>query len=430
MKIFILPMTIIVLFVGCNANINLSKLDIASNELDFGIVELNKSVFQSIEVYNKTQNRLKVFIDFICDPDSAFELISNGGTEIIQPGETIFIEIKFNSDTLGEKSAKLELSYKNIGIPTVINMCAKCIKYDIQLHPYAEKIDFKNTSLNSSNLRVLNIKNVGNSPLEVNSITFEKTTCFTFYTSTLPVTLDENELMLVLLYFSPVNTKEISDTMRVYYSESDIPLEVELSGNGISYYVYDFMPIEYFNDDEMPTNWSIEGINNSWEIGKPDGFSNFQSYSGENCVGTTISGNYIDNSDTRLISPVVDLSRSCNPVLSFVHFVSTIYEQYGDGGFIEIRNSNTGEVDTWSEWEVLSNITPNYSVSNFSETSHGAFAGIAENYNWKTMSVDLGAYRGKYVQIAWHFMSDASENSQGWYIENVHVFEIRNNTGS
>ena len=430
MRYYILPILAIILFVGCTSNVNLRELDITSDELDFGIVELNKSVFENVEIFNNTHKTLEITIEFIADEDSDFELITDCESGPILPEETFIIEIKFRSETLGEKSAKLKLNYNHMGSPTTIEISAKCIKYDIQLHPYADTIEFKDTLLNTTSFMVVNIKNVGNFPLDISSITFDETSCFTFFAAQFPAYLGVNKLMMLIIYFSPVCTGEISDTMRVYYDSSSNPLEITLTGKGILPYVLDFLPIQYFSSENLPDDWSTEGINDCWEQGKPEGCCDISPYNGNSCVGTKITGNYLDNCDSRLISPVVNLTKSTIPVLSFTHWICTKYEQTGDGGFIEIRKSDTGKPDSWSAWETLSNVTPNYSVSNFNDSGHGAFAGVAESQKWKTVSVDIKDYRGKYVQIAWHFISDGSENSFGWYIDNVHIFEICENHGS
>ncbi len=430
MRYYIIPILAIILFVGCSSDVNFRELDINTKNLDFGIVELKKSVFENIEIFNNTHKTLEITIEFIGEEDSDFQLITDCESGPILPEDTFNIEIKFRSETLGEKSAQLKLNYNHMGSPTLIDISAKCIKYDIQLHPYAESVEFSDTLLNTTSFVVVSIKNVGNSPLDISSITFEKTTCFTFFTSQFPAYLGVNRLMMLILYFSPDCTGDISDTMRVYYDTSSNPLEITLTGNGILPYITDFLPIQYFNCDNMPEDWSTEGNKDCWELGKPEGCCEIKPFSGETCVGTIVKGNYLDNSDSRLISPVVNLSQSTTPVLTFAHWLCTKYEQWGDGGFLEIRKSDTGKADTWSEWETISNITPNYSVTNFCDTMHGAFAGIANNPDWKTVSVDLMDFRGKYIQIAWHFISDASDNSYGWYIDNVHIFEISQNHGS
>ena len=426
MKVLIYFIIIASVFVGCTADLNVRELDISTDMVDFGIVEVNKSSFKSVEVYNNTQKPLEIQFDFQNNDDRDFELITDGESEIVLPDETLRIEIKLRARNLGDKTAKLTLIYNHIGSPTKIDIQAQCIKHDIQLFPYKESIEFSNSRVHYSSMQILFFKNVGNTDSSIESITFASTSCFNVYPNVFPIEIPQSDVVMVNLYFKPAKAGITEDTMLVKIDSSNVPYEIQLKGRGVLPYLNELFPKESFNSASLPANWSIEGENNCWEVGKPSNGSGLSAYSGSYCAGTSIASNYPDNSDTRLVSPEVDLSQSITPVLCFVHWVNTFYDQSGDGGFVEIRTKIPG-TNEWSEWEQLNVTVPNYSIEHFNDGYFGAFGGAAEDNSWRQVSIDLGAYNGNVIQVAWHFQSDSENNLDGWYIDDVYIFEVRVN---
>jgi putative ubiquitin-RnfH superfamily antitoxin RatB of RatAB toxin-antitoxin module len=142
-------------------------------------------------------------------------------------------------------------------------------------------------------------------------------------------------------------------------------------------------------------DWSVD--EGSWEVGIPaSGPSN--AHSGQNCVGTNLNGNYQEPADSRLVSPpFVVPAASENPRIRFWYWMSF---SASDNGQVQIKTSDGG-------WESISIIMNNY----------GSKA-------WSYGSVDISAYSGSTVQIAFNFHSEnylggAIDVSSGWYIDDV-----------
>jgi hypothetical protein len=136
--------------------------------------------------------------------------------------------------------------------------------------------------------------------------------------------------------------------------------------------------------------WSID--HDVWQVGAPT-FGPTAAHSGTNCVGTVLNGNYPATADSRLISPELLVpSASDNPRLRFWHWFS-IYT--GDVAQVEISVSG-------GAWQALSAPFVNNSAV------------------WTEPSIDLSAYAGQSVQIAFHLTANGDYLvAAGWYIDDV-----------
>ncbi|MBI4326999.1 MAG: choice-of-anchor J domain-containing protein [Chloroflexi bacterium] len=152
---------------------------------------------------------------------------------------------------------------------------------------------------------------------------------------------------------------------------------------------------ESFETAQALDDWSVEG--GTWEIGVPTSGPPTNSlgrraFAGTNCAATVLSGNYGTAADTRLMSPSFMVPpAAANPRLRFWHWFDV---GRFDGGFVEIRiGTNT--------WQTIS---PTYTG-----TSSGA---------WTRPSLDLSAFAGQTVQIAFRFQAGygnySDDISTGW----------------
>jgi len=142
-------------------------------------------------------------------------------------------------------------------------------------------------------------------------------------------------------------------------------------------------------------DWSVD--EGSWEVGVPISGPG-SAYSGQNCVGTNLEGNYQEPADSRLVSPpFVVPAASENPRFRFWYWFSFGAADYGQ---VQIKVDN-------GNWESISIIMNNY----------GSNA-------WSYGSVDISAYADSTVQIGFYFHSEnylggTSDVSSGWYIDEV-----------
>ncbi len=144
-------------------------------------------------------------------------------------------------------------------------------------------------------------------------------------------------------------------------------------------------------------------------------------YSGVNCWGTNIDGNYEDvSSYSDLVSPVIDLgSVSGTPMLSFWHWyqIDGFSEHAYDGGNIRVS------VDGGTSWQV---VFPEGGYPFDEVDGLGGEPGYSYNPNpaWEKVQVDLSDYAGSMVLIGWRLGMDWSRDPlPGWYIDDVRIYE-------
>jgi len=173
-------------------------------------------------------------------------------------------------------------------------------------------------------------------------------------------------------------------------------------GNGLGWYVDDIAVVTdapVLNDPESfesgEGDWSVG--DGTWEIGKPSSGPptnaiGLRAHSGTNCAATILAGNYPHNVDSRLISPPFPVSAYNGSALSFWHW----YDFKNALGFVEISTDG----NNWSQ------ISPTFQNGN----TGGA---------WNNVFLDLSAYIGQTVQVAFRFASGSSGTAAGWYVDDI-----------
>ncbi len=162
-----------------------------------------------------------------------------------------------------------------------------------------------------------------------------------------------------------------------------------------------------FDDSGASSRWkaSTPGV---WHIGSPTAgpaknSEGYRTHSGANCASTQL---YAYN-DSRLVcnnydgdSSLVVPSADQFPRLRFWHWFN-----FGNAiGFVEIST------DAGSTWQQIS---PSYT---YDDTDTATSGGV-----WSRPSIDLSAYAGQSVQIAFHFAGLCCGNGLGWYVDDVAV---------
>lgn len=139
-------------------------------------------------------------------------------------------------------------------------------------------------------------------------------------------------------------------------------------------------------------DWAVSA--GAWEIGRPTSGPG-AAHTGTNCAGTVLSGNYADHANTRLICPPFVVPASNSPALRFWHW----YDFNNALGYVEISTDNG---INWYQ------ISPPYQNSNTGSS-------------WTNVTLDLSAYAGKKVNVAYHFGSGSSASAPGWYVDDISV---------
>ena len=157
--------------------------------------------------------------------------------------------------------------------------------------------------------------------------------------------------------------------------------------------------------EDFEFGWGLWSADNGvWQVGVPT-VGPAACQSGANCAGTVLNGNYPSDTDSRLISPPVDLPAVTGNeeiYLRFWQWFSYAESCSQDGGRVQISvwDDNAG---AWLDWATVSN-----SICNSSP-------------GWSKMTVELTAYAGERVRTAFYHYAEYGTESTGWYIDDIAI---------
>ncbi|MEY4385654.1 MAG: hypothetical protein RLY20_937, partial [Verrucomicrobiota bacterium] len=167
------------------------------------------------------------------------------------------------------------------------------------------------------------------------------------------------------------------------------------------------------NMEHGDTNWTIYTVEESergWELGGP-GAVQPAAHSPTNCWGSNLTGDYASQIESYLISPAILLTNGNTLKLSFWH---------------NFDFTTPSENDIYHGGELL--LIPGDAVNPISL----AVWSDQVSTGWEKMDVDLTAYAGRVVYLAWHyflFSLDAAPR-QGWLVDDVSVIASNTPTGT
>ncbi|WML49091.1 S8 family serine peptidase [Neobacillus sp. PS3-34] len=161
-------------------------------------------------------------------------------------------------------------------------------------------------------------------------------------------------------------------------------------------------------DGPDDNGWTHSGTIDEWERGKPQGGPS-EASSVPNVWGTDLDGNYEDNSDYSLYSPIIDLSNTIHPIVAFQDWFQIQGYTYGkplDDVSFEISS------DGGTSWTKIQDYNGLYGNS------------------WFQDGFNLEAYKGKQVQFRFHLTSNESLNYAGFYLDDFQVLDVNDNVAA
>ena len=145
--------------------------------------------------------------------------------------------------------------------------------------------------------------------------------------------------------------------------------------------------------------------NGVWQIGTPT-VGPMGCYSGTQCATTGLNGNYPGETDSRLISPSIDLPSVTGAEELHLRFWQWFSYAAADSGQVQILvwDSVSG---TWGSW-----------------ANEGT--AVVNTSGWSLKDVDLTAYAGKRVRIGFYHTAFCdggfcNDESTGWYIDDISI---------
>ena len=173
---------------------------------------------------------------------------------------------------------------------------------------------------------------------------------------------------------------------------------------------------EYTNvsfDDDFETDltqWEIAGTGNS-----PWATSTDNPYEGNQSLFIPNTGQ--QNDQSILFAESVSLSTG-SPKLSFIHSYDT--EKFNDGGVVELRISGTWiDIGGLIEGDGYNGLI----IDNDDNPLAGERAFYGDSEGYVETIIDLSIYAGFTVDIRFRFASNSSGGGDGWYIDNVKLFD-------
>ncbi len=139
-----------------------------------------------------------------------------------------------------------------------------------------------------------------------------------------------------------------------------------------------------------PFNWVVSG--KDWALTTED------ARSGSHCITDSPKGEYPNDADVRIMmAKSINLSAAVSPQLTFWHKYSIQnWNWHSDWGDVYISQ------DGGATWTFLTH-----------------FAGVVST--WTEAIVDLKPYKSKPILIMLRIVSDGSETSDGWYVDDVQI---------
>ncbi|PET77341.1 hypothetical protein CN514_01200, partial [Bacillus sp. AFS001701] len=175
---------------------------------------------------------------------------------------------------------------------------------------------------------------------------------------------------------------------------------VDFGGNEVTSDIYTMLvkpaiTIGYFNNFETEmTGWESDpSLTNQFQWGKPTTGPKAAA-SGEKVLGTNLEGTYSENERMFLKSPPIVLPKG-SAYLQFKNWYDI--EENNDYAFVAVK---TDDDENW------------YLVAKYGGSMTGGFS---------DEEIDLSEYAGKKINIAFAFMSNESNNKQGWFIDDVRL---------
>ncbi|WP_045519063.1 S8 family serine peptidase [Neobacillus niacini] len=148
----------------------------------------------------------------------------------------------------------------------------------------------------------------------------------------------------------------------------------------------------YFQDFESaPNGWISYGTQNSWEWGVPTA-GPLKAASGEKVYGTKLNGHVAYNANMNLMMPPIILPEG-NSYLQFKDWYQLEDKESKDFGNVFVSTDK-------QNWQQLSSFTGNSST-------------------WTQHQIDLSAYAGQQIYIAFNVTTDDKFTTTGWYIDDV-----------
>ncbi len=172
------------------------------------------------------------------------------------------------------------------------------------------------------------------------------------------------------------------------------------------------------NFENSSGEW-LAGGSGEWQYGIPNYASGPSSaHSGVSCWGTNLIGNYDNNANATLTSPVFNLTSHAGHFVYLSFYQWFNFENSFDGGIVEIST------DIGQSWHAIipESYYPSSSMSyTFTQTMGVSMAYTGNSGGWQEARFNVTQFLGNVTMFRFHMASDVSTEYAGWYIDDVSI---------
>lgn len=159
-------------------------------------------------------------------------------------------------------------------------------------------------------------------------------------------------------------------------------------------------------DGVCPNGWTLSG---DWQCGTPSAVGPTTAYSGAQCLGTVLDGNYSNGQaygTATAATPSIDLTG-----LRAARATWRTWIQLPDGSDtyrLEVS------VDDGATWQRVASVTPEYDF-------YSGWTGDQHLAGWQSFTAELSAYAGQSIALRFVFESDSTAAYPGVYLDDFTV---------
>ncbi|MDB6030803.1 MAG: hypothetical protein JWM16_1141, partial [Verrucomicrobiales bacterium] len=164
------------------------------------------------------------------------------------------------------------------------------------------------------------------------------------------------------------------------------------------------LPPFFDNMEGSSTNWAVFNGDDSqanWQLGTPQNLYGVSAHSPQNAWGSNLKGEFIDQADTFLISPAIDLTGGNSAKVHFWH----------NYDFNPVSESDLLEQGIL--YVITNAVTEPVVISTYDSATT----------DWEEVEVNLTPYIGHVIFLVWHYqmLSFDTFPHYGWFIDDVSI---------
>jgi len=203
-------------------------IELSADSYDFGEVKKDSSEIWSFKIYN-----VGVDSNLVIDITSSNPVFTpTPTTDTIPPDDSLSVTVIFTPDSIRDYMDSLTISSNDPDEPVVYCvLTGKGIQQDIALSDTT--YDFGDVAVSDSSDWTFKIFNLGNTPLDVDSLK-NNLTAYQIISPSFPQNIPPNDSVVVTVRFTPDTIKTYQDTLSIFSNDPDEGIVyVYLTGNGI-----------------------------------------------------------------------------------------------------------------------------------------------------------------------------------------------------